>query len=300
MRTLIAALVALAVAGSAGCSGSQPHGPYGARAAHMGVSVPLLGWDMTVSNVRWEADRVLIDVAATAQDPTDPTTPHAKPADIRFGVYGAPARPTEANGIGSCDPLLGLTSRPLAAPVPDRLSGTVCLGPLKDRSVLRGIYAYSTADRIPQTTVAYPASFPVGVPPANADETGLTLTNTGVTAWRADGTPLAPAALGDVAAFTGNGYMLLNLTADAPAARYRADAVARGGPLMLIAAPSAPVPQLSPACSVFGSSSLILPEASLNAVHVSTSLCTHGEINAALLYASLTVAGTHAAVWLNS
>jgi hypothetical protein len=45
---------------------------------------------------------------------------------------------------------------------------------------------------------------------------------------------------------------------------------------------------------------LILPEASLNSVHVPTSLCTHGEINAAVLYASVSVVGTHAAVWTTS
>ncbi|EUA68620.1 hypothetical protein I553_1808 [Mycobacterium xenopi 4042] len=42
---------------------------------------------------------------------------------------------------------------------------------------------------------------------------------------------------------------------------------------------------------------LILPEASLDAVHVSPSLCTQGEINEAVLYATVSVVGTHAAVW---
>jgi len=44
------------------------------------------------------------------------------------------------------------------------------------------------------------------------------------------------------------------------------------------------------------SSCLILPEASLDAVHVSASLCTQGDINDALLYATIAVVGTHAAV----
>ena len=49
--------------------------------------------------------------------------------------------------------------------------------------------------------------------------------------------------------------------------------------------------------SDYGSSVLILPEASLDAVHVSASLCTQGDINEALLYATIAVVGTHAAVW---
>jgi hypothetical protein len=54
---------------------------------------------------------------------------------------------------------------------------------------------------------------------------------------------------------------------------------------------------LSAACAAYGASALILPEASLDAVHVSASLCTQGEINEALLYATVSVVGTHAAVW---
>ena len=42
---------------------------------------------------------------------------------------------------------------------------------------------------------------------------------------------------------------------------------------------------------------LILPEASLDAVHVNASLCTQGDINDALLYATVAIVGTHAAVW---
>jgi hypothetical protein len=48
-------------------------------------------------------------------------------------------------------------------------------------------------------------------------------------------------------------------------------------------------------CSAYGSSALVLPEAALNAVHVNVSLCTQGEINEALLYATIAVMGTH--VW---
>lgn len=271
-------------------------GPYGAQAARTGESLLLLGWKMTVADLRWEADHLLIDVSAEV---SDPAASHAKAETLRFGVYGTPARPMEVTGIGSCDPLLALTVRPLSASLPERLTGTVCLGPLKERSAVRGVYVYSPADRIPDTTVAYGAAFPVGVPPTNPNDTGLILTTKGVAAWRADGTPLTPAALGDPAGFVGNGSMLLTLDVDAVAAHYRTDSVARGGPMMLVAAPSVPLPGLESNCSSFGSSVLILPEASLNSVHVGTSLCTQGEINAAVLYASLSVIGTHAAVWLS-
>ena len=41
----------------------------------------------------------------------------------------------------------------------------------------------------------------------------------------------------------------------------------------------------------------MLPDASLDAVQVRASLCTQGEINAALLYATVSLVGTHAALW---
>jgi hypothetical protein len=51
---------------------------------------------------------------------------------------------------------------------------------------------------------------------------------------------------------------------------------------------------------VYGASLLILPDSSLEAIAVRASLCTQGEINAALLYATVSVIGTHAAVWTKS
>jgi hypothetical protein len=138
----------------------------------------LLGWNMSVSNLRWDDDYLLIDVDAA---PTDPKAPLSVP--------------------------------------PDRLTGTVCLGPLKDRSEVRGVYTYSPRDRMPKTTVAYGAAFPVGVLPTNGNDTGVMIKTTSLSAWRADGTPVTKAQLGDPAAFAGNGYMLLGLEADAIAAR---------------------------------------------------------------------------------
>jgi hypothetical protein len=292
----MAATVACVVYCLAGCSGSnRPVNPYGAQGARLGEALALLGWNMSVSNLRWDSDYVLVDVDASAKDPH---APHAKPGDIRFGLYGALAHPMEASGLGSCDNAMASVhdiGSPLSAP-PDRLTGTVCLGPLKDHSQVRGVYSYSPRDRIPNSSAAYPAAFPVGLMPTNANDTGLVVKTASISAWRADGTPVTKAQLGDAGAFNGNGYMLLGLEADSVAARYRDDSAKRGGPMMLLASPTLPGPGLNPACAAYGSSVLILPDASLD-VHVNASLCAQGEINEALLYATVAIDGTHAGVW---
>jgi hypothetical protein len=288
----------LTLAWAVGCSGSARNDwVYGALTARLGESSAVLGWNTSMSNLRWQDNYVLVDVDAA---PSDPAKAHADPRDVRFGVYGALAHPIEATGIGSCDDVRNPKNsvmQSLSAPGGKRLTGTVCLGPLADRAAARGVYLYSPRDRIADTTAAYPAAFPVGVLPTKQNDTGLVVKTTSVAAWRADGTQLTQASLGDPAAFSGNGYMLLGLDADTIAAKYRDDSAARGGPMMLLAAPTLPSPGLSPACSSYGSSVLILPEASLDAVHVSASLCTQGDINQALLYATVAVVGTHAAVW---
>jgi hypothetical protein len=51
---------------------------------------------------------------------------------------------------------------------------------------------------------------------------------------------------------------------------------------MLLASPTVPGRGLNPACTTYGSSVLILPDASLNE---------------ALLYATVAIDGTHAGVW---
>ncbi|MFA7514427.1 MAG: hypothetical protein WCZ29_28500, partial [Mycolicibacterium vanbaalenii] len=81
------------------------------------------------------------------------------------------------------------------------------------------------------------------------------------------------------------------------AARYRDDSVQRGGPMMVLTAPTRSGKGLSHACDVYGSSVLVLPDASRDRVQVGVSLCTQGEINAALLYATVSLTGTHAALW---
>ncbi|GLE51004.1 hypothetical protein ATCCBAA256_05910 [Mycobacterium montefiorense] len=101
MRTFLAIAACLAVC-LVGCSGSSHAvAPYGAQGARLGESLALLGWNMSVSNLRWDDDYVLINVDAS---PADPKAPHAKPEDIRFGLYGALAHPMEAVGWAAATP----------------------------------------------------------------------------------------------------------------------------------------------------------------------------------------------------
>lgn len=288
-----AALVAVALV-SCG-NGGEPVRSYGAERAPLGESRAVLGWNISVSDLRFESDHVLVDVDAT---PADPSAVRANPGDLRFGLYGALAHPIEVTGVGSCDQMPATAVAPLQADEAQHLSGAVCLGPISEQAQVRGVYVYSPRDRIAGTTVAYPAAFPLGLPPTNSLDSGLMLSTTSVEAWRADGTQLTAESLGDPRAFTGNGYMLLGLRAEAAAAAYLDESVRRGGPMMLVVAPTLPPPGLSRACSAYGASVLVLPEASLDAVRVEASLCTQGEINAALLYATVAVVGTHAAVWI--
>jgi hypothetical protein len=294
-RVRAAAIAAVGVLMLSACSGAAESTPqtYGAATAEMGQSQAILGWNVLMANLRFAADYVLIDVDAA---PADAQAPRAEPKDLRFGLYGALAHPLEADGIGSCQRVQGSDLAPLVVRG-DRVTGTVCLGPIRDQSQVRGAYLYSPRDRIPATTVAYAAAFPLGVPETNGNDTGLELRTTSAEAWREDGEPLTPAALGDPTAFEGNGYMLLGLQITGLAERYRDESQERGGPLMVVVAPSLPAPGLSAACSTYGASVLVLPEASMKSVRLDASLCTQGEINAAVLYPTVSVIGTHAALW---
>lgn len=295
MRALVALLSAVMLLVTSACSGDDGSAhPYGAQTATVGESLAVLGWNMSLSNLRFDGDYVLFDIDAS---PTKADAPHAKPADIRFGLYGALAHPLEANAIGGCRDVTNLAIQPAAAPTPDRLSGTVCIGPMRDRSQVRGAYVYSPRDRMAGTTVSYGAAYPVGVPQTNENDAGLSINTTSVDAFRADGAQLDVSALGDPTAFNGKGYMLLGLEINGLAARYRDESATRGGPLMVLVAPTLPAPGLSHACDIYGASLLVLPDSSLDAVAVRASLCTQGEMEAAALYASVSLVGTHAGLW---
>lgn len=292
MRARVALLLAaLTAAALVACSDDGPADVYGAPTAELGTALVVDGWNLTVSNLRFDGDYVLVDVDASAQSGAVP------PDALRVGLYGALAHPIEANALGGCTGVTSLGLNPASSPAPDELGGTVCLGPLRDQTQVRGVYAYSPKDRMPGTTVAYGAAFPVGLLPTSDSDTGLTMKSTSVDAFDATGAQLAPTALGEPTAFEGNGYMLLGLEITGLAARYRDESIARGGPLMIVVAPTLPRPGLSHACDVYGASLLVLPYADLQAVALRASLCTQGEINRALLFASVSVIGTHAALW---
>ncbi|WP_193044629.1 hypothetical protein [Mycolicibacterium baixiangningiae] len=294
MRALLAVVLTVLLVAVSGCSDTEsPSDTYAAPTAKVGESLQVSGWNISVSNLRFEAEHVLVDVDAAHSGSGEPV----KPESLRFGLYGALAHPIEANGLGGCQDVDTLTVTPLSAPSPDRLSGTVCLGPQRDQNQVRGVYVYSPQDRMPGSTVAYAAAFPIGLLPTSDSETGLTLKTSSLEAFRADGAQLTQSALGDPEAFTGDGYMLLGLEIDGLASRYREDSARRGGPLMVVVAPSVPGKGLSYACSAYGASVLVLPDSSRDAVAMRASLCTQGEINNALLFASVSVIGTHAALW---
>ena len=295
MRVLTAALAALVLIAASACSSDdQAPSPYGAQSATVGESLAVLGWNMSVSNLRFDGDYVLFDVDAA---PADPTAPRAQPKDIRFGLYGALAHPLEADAVGGCRDVTDLDVQPLSSTTPERMAGTVCIGPQRDQAPVRGVYVYSPKDRLPGTTTAHPAAYPVGLPATKDLDTGLTIQTTSVDAFRGDGAMIDATALGDPDAFTGKGYMLIGLQIDGVAAQYRDVAEQRGGPVMVLVSPSLPPPSLSHACDVYGSSVLVLPDAGRDAVQVKVSLCTQGDISKALLFPTVSVAGTHAGLW---
>jgi len=298
MRIARIALALLSAAVLAACSGDPaPSTSYSAQTTKFGESQAVLGWNVSLSNLRFEADHVLVDIDAVAATKGGA---HVKAQSLRLGLYGALAHPIEANVIGGCAGVTGLGFVPATASNPDKVSGTVCLGPMRDHSQVRGAYLYSPEDRIADSTVAYPAAFPVGLVQTPGTDAGLELKSSSVDAFRADGAQLPPQALGDPAAFSGKGYMLLGLEITGQRSAYRDGSAKRGGPLMIMVSPTLPSPGLSKACDIYGSSLLVLPDTSLDAVSVRASLCTQGDINAALLYATVAVAGTHAALWVSS
>lgn len=298
MRAVVALLLALiTTAALVSCSDEPAVSPYATEGATIGESLAVLGWNVSASNLRFDGDYVLIDVDAS---PSRAGGQHARADSLRFGLYGALAHPIESTALGSCSGVTNLSLQPAVSPNPDKVSGTVCLGPLRDQTQVRGVYVYSPQDRIPGTIAAYGASFPIGLTPTGDTETGLVVKSTSVDAFEADGSQLMPAALGEPTAFTGNGYMLLGLDVSGLSSRYREDSIRRGGPLMVQVTPTLPGKGLSYACSVYGASLLVLPDSSLDAVSVRGSLCTQGEINQALLYATVALVGTHAGLWMKS
>src|SRR5262245_15635205 len=105
LRALIAVLAAIVMVASA-CAGDDGRAnPYSMQSAAIGQSLSILGWNISVTNLRFDADHVLVDVDAS---PAQKDGPHANPEDIRFGLYGALAHPIEANAFGGCKDVTNL------------------------------------------------------------------------------------------------------------------------------------------------------------------------------------------------
>ncbi|WP_078315166.1 hypothetical protein [Mycobacterium sp. D16Q16] len=295
-RPALAALLAGALIVS-GCSKDpEKQLVYGAQTAKVGETQSLLGWNLSVANLRFQNGYVLVDITGAAAKPGE------KPAaaqDLRFGLYGSLAHPLEVPALNGCRDVADLSVHPLTAPTPDQLTGTVCLGPMQNQSAVRGVYAYSVKDRIAGTTVAYPVAYPMGLLPTPQNDSGLVIVTKSMEAWRASGQQISQVDLGDPNAFTGNGFSLLGLNISGLAARYRDESAERGGPLMVTVTPTLPGEGLARSCAIYGASVLVLPDAALDAVQLQPSLCLQGEINAAVLAGTLSVIGTHAAVWMN-
>lgn len=300
LRRAFAALLAGSLI-LAGCSKApEKQLVYGSQTAKVGETVSLLGWNLGVANLRFQNGYVLVDITGAA------ATPGQKPAaatDLRFGLYGSLSHPMEVPALNSCRDVADLAIHPVTATpsvaAATRITGTVCLGPMQNQSAVRGVYAYSAKDRIAGTTVAYPVAYPMGVLPTPQNDSGLVITTKSMEAWRQTGQQLSQTDLGDPNAFTGNGFSLLGLNVSGLAARYRDESAERGGPLMLTVAPTLPGDGLARSCAIYGASVLVLPDAALDAVQLQPSLCMQGEINAAVLAGTLSVIGTHAAVWTN-
>ena len=282
----------------AGCGrDTEPAHPYGATQAHIGESLAVLGWNMSVANLRFDVRPRAVRRRRRRGGSRRPA--RRSPADLRFGLYGALAHPIEANAIGSCAQVRAPTLAVQPAVGRRHPTGSAARSASarsRDQAQVRGVYVYSPQDRIAGTTVAYPAAFPVGLPPTNDNDTGLVLSTTSVDAFRADGAqldsrprwatrPRSPARA--TCCWASRSTRL--------AARYRDDSApprrADDGAGRADAAAARAVPRLR----VYGALGAgVARRIAGRRRRCAASLCTQGEINAALLYATVSVVGTHA------
>nr|MDT0523533.1 hypothetical protein [Streptomyces sp. DSM 41633] len=120
MRALIAAVMAVLLVVTTGCTSDEPKRTYEASPAELGESIDILGWRLKGSALRFDSNPVMVDVEGSASGDAS-----AKPEDIRFGLYGALAHPIEADALHGCDDSTSRGIRPLSATAPDKLSGSV-------------------------------------------------------------------------------------------------------------------------------------------------------------------------------
>ena len=102
---LIALLAAIMLAATSCAGGGDRSDVYSAPTAALGESMAVLGWNMSVANLRFDADYVLVDIDAS---PSQEGGEHVAPGDVRFGLYGALAHPIEADAVGGCGDVTNL------------------------------------------------------------------------------------------------------------------------------------------------------------------------------------------------
>jgi hypothetical protein len=86
LRAPIAVMAAIVMVASA-CSGNDARAhPYSAQSAAIGESLSILGWNISVTNLRFDADYVLVDVDAS------PSQKEARTPNSRTSASGSTAR----------------------------------------------------------------------------------------------------------------------------------------------------------------------------------------------------------------
>ncbi len=251
---------------------------------------------MSVSNLRFDGDNVLIDVDASPSG----DGAHADPKDLRFGLYGALAHPLEAPALGGCRDVTDLGVQPLSAPTPGEAHGhgvsraacatsprCAAFTSIRRSDRMRGhhdvlcrcVSRRAAADQRERHRAFAQdhqrGRVPRGRRHARPDRARRPRTR-------------SPAS----------GYMLLGLEIAGLAARYRDESKrARrsddgGGGADAACARAVATHATSTVRRCW-----CCPTRRWTRSSVRASLCTQGDINAALLYPTVSVIGTHAGLW---
>ncbi len=200
----------------------------------------ILGWNVSVSNLRFDGDQVLIDVDAARRGrrrARHPRRPCGSVCTVRWPIR---SRPMPVGGCASAT-----RPEPAAITARDSRSASAAqhvLGPIRDQSQVRGCTLYSPQDRMPRRPRSpIAAAFPVGLAPTSATDTGCRCARPAWTRFtRRRLATRRPPRWATRSAFTGNGYMLLGLAIDGLANAIPRRLGARGGPMMVLTGPTLP------------------------------------------------------------
>jgi hypothetical protein len=72
---------------------------YGAKTAHIGESLAVLGWNTSISNLRWQDDYVLVDVDAARPTRPNPTPTPAISASASTAHWRIPWKPPASAAV---------------------------------------------------------------------------------------------------------------------------------------------------------------------------------------------------------